>query len=132
MPYSARQVSELQAERDIVTYDGMDDATFLAAVTIEDIAVPNLVTAAEVFIAYVGAELPIRSSDEWQNLILLGTMNAGNSFYLQGNVLAVLTDVFAGGTQTRTNLIAMSTKDISRVEEIGLPTPTIFDVGRTI
>ena len=132
MPYSAKQISGLQAERDVATYDGMDDATFLAAVTVEDISVPNQVTAAEVFNAYVGAELPARSSDEWQNLILLGTMNAGNPFFLQGNVLAVLTGVFGAGTQTRANLIALSTRNIARYEEIGLPEPHIYDVARTI
>ena len=75
MPYNARQVSILQAERTDDPlgrgYSGMDNATFLASVTAEDISVPNEVTAAEVFNAYVGTELPARSSDEWQNLILL-------------------------------------------------------------
>ena len=131
MPYNAQQVSVLQAERDVATYDGMDDPTFLAAMTVEDISVPNEVTAAEVFNAYVGAELPARSSDEWQNLLLLGTMNSGNPFFLQGNVLAVLTSVFGAGTQTRTNLIALSTKNISRVEQLGLPPLTLVTVGRT-
>jgi hypothetical protein len=110
----------------------MDDATFFASVTAEDISVPNQVTAAEVFDAYVGTELPARSSDEWQNLILLGSMNAGNPFFLQGNVLAVLTGVFGAGTQTRTNLIALSTKNISRAEDIGLPVPSLGDVARTV
>ena len=132
MPYNAKQVSDLQVERDIVTYDGMDDATFLAAMTVEDISVPALTNAAEVFNAYVGAELPARSSDDWQNLILLGTMNAGNDFFLQGNILAVLTNVFGAGTQTRTNLIALSTKNISRATELGLPAPKLGDVARTV
>ena len=131
MPYNAKQVSDLQAERDIATYDGMDDATFLAAVTVENISVPNQVTAADVFNAYVGSDLPARASDEWQNLMLLGSMNAGNDFFLQGNVLAVLTAVFGAGTQTRTNLIALSTKDISRVTELGLPAPILADIART-
>ena len=132
MPYNSKQVSDLQAERDIVTYDGMDDATFLAAMTVEDISVPASTNAAAVFNAYVGAELPARSSDDWQNLILLGTMNAGNDFFLQGNILAVLTGVFGAGTQTRTNLIALSTKNISRATELGLPAPKLGDVARTI
>jgi len=132
MPYTEKQVSDLQAERNVVTYDGMDDATFLAAMTVENIAIPNLVTAAEVFNAYVGAELPARSSDEWQNLLLLGSMNAGNPFFLQDNVLAVLTGVFGAGTQTRTNLIALSTRNISRATELGLPTPKLGDIARTI
>jgi len=132
MPYTEKQVSDLQAERNVVTYDGMDDATFLAAMTVENIAIPNLVTAAEVFNAYVGAELPARSSDEWQNLLLLGSMNAGNPFFLQDNVLAVLIGVFGAGTQTRTNLIALSTRNISRATELGLPTPKLGDIARTI
>jgi hypothetical protein len=131
MPYNAQQVSVLQAERDLATYDGMDDPTFLAAITVEDIPVPNDVSAAEVFNAYVGSELPARSSDEWQNLMLLGSMNAASRFYLQGNVLAVLTGVFGAGTQTRTNLLALSTENISRAAELGLPTPTLGDVART-
>ena len=132
MPYSAKQVSDLQSERDVVTYDGMDDPTFLAAITVEDISVPASTNAAAVFNAYVGAELPARSSDDWQNLILLGTMNAGNDFFLEGNILAVLTNVFGAGTQTRTNLIALSTKNISRVEQLGLPEPILADVARTV
>lgn len=135
MPYDARQVSDLQAERTNDPhsrgYSGMTDSQFLASVTLKDIPQPRDTNAVEVFNAYVGSELPLRNSDEWQNLILLGSMNAGNPFRLEGNILAVLTDVFGAGTATRDNLIALSTENQSPAQIAGLPDPILADVERT-
>lgn len=109
----------------------MSDAQFHTSVNLEDIPQPRLTNTIEVFNAYVGSELPSRSSDEWQNLILLGSMNSGQSFLLEGNILLVLTNVFAQGTQTRINLIALSTENKSPAFLTGLPPPSLGDVGKT-
>lgn len=134
MPYSAKQVSLLQVERTndphSRSYSGMTDTQFLISVNLEDIPQPRKTNAAEVFNAYIGSELPARSSDEWQNLILLGSMNAGSDFLLEGNILAVLTSVFGAGTQTRTNLVALSSEDLSPARIAGLPPAILADVER--
>lgn len=137
MAYTSRQVSVLQSERTndphARSYSGMDDNQFLTSVNLADIAQPRLTDAAEVFNAYVGSELPARSSDKWQNLLLLGSMNAGNPFFLEGNVLAVLLDAFPSGTadSTRANLLVLSTEDKSPAALAGLPPPSLGDVERT-
>ncbi len=134
MPYSAKQVSDLQAERTddphARGYSGMTDVQFLTSVTLADIAVPRLTNTQEVFNAFVGSDLPARSSDEWQNLILLGSMNAGGEFSLTGNIFTVLDNIF-NGTSTATNLAALQTEDQSPAQIAGLPEPILADVERT-
>jgi len=134
MPYTAKQVSDLQTLRDDPTYDGQDDATFLAAVNAATVSVDRLTNTQEVFNAFVGSELPARASDEWQNIILMGTMNSGGSFALEGNVLAVLLDAFPtpAADATRAALNALRTENISPAQNAGLPAPSLGDVGRTI
>ena len=138
MPYSSKQVSVLQAERTndphTRSYSGMTDEQFLASVNLEDIAQPRQTNAAEVFNSYVGSELPARSTDEWQNLLLLGSMNAGNDFLLEGNILAVLLDAFPSpaADTTRANLLALSTEDKSPARIAGLPIAILPDVERTV
>ena len=135
MPYNSKQISELQSHRDADPhsrgYSGMSDSQFLASVNLADISQPRQTNSVEVFNALVGSDLPARSGDKWQNLMLLATMNSGGSFYLEGNILLVLTDIFGPGTDTRANLIALSTEDKSPAQIAGLPAPTIGDVVRT-
>jgi len=135
VPYNSKRLSDLQAERTNDphgrSYSGMNDAQFHTSVNLEDISVPRETNGVEVFNAYVGSELPSRSSDAWQNLILLGSMSAGNTFKLEGNILVVLKSAFGPGTQTRTNLIALTTEDKSPAFIAGLPIASLGDVGKT-
>lgn len=135
MPYNAKQLSDLQAERTndphSRSYSSMDDSQFHTSVNLEDVAQSRETNAIEIFNAYVGSELPARDSDDWQNLILLGSMNAGNQIKLEGNILAVLSSVFGSGTQTRTNLIALTTEDQSPAAIAGLPVASLGDCQKT-
>lgn len=137
MAYTVKQVSELQAERTNDPhsrgYSSMSDVQVHTSVNLADIPVDRLTNTQEIFEAYVGSELPARSSDKWQNLTLLGSMNSSVPVALEGNVLAVLLDAFPPGTAdtTRANLNALRTEDQSPVKIAGLPPALLLDVERT-
>jgi len=138
MPYTAAQVDTLQTERTNDPagrgYAGFNDAQFETSVNLADIAVNRFTNTQEIFEAYVGSELPARTSDEWQNLILLGSMNAGiEELSLEGNILAVLLDAFPSpfADTTRANLNALRTELQSRTQILGLPVAGASDVART-
>lgn len=135
MPYSASQVAQLQDERTNDphgrTYSGMDDLTFLASVNLADIPVlRNDITTQEIFETYVGADLPARNTDGWENLMLLGVMNNGSQLSLTGNLFIVLNAVF-NGTTTGTNLGNIQNRDDSPAKIAGLPPAVLADVVRT-
>ena len=137
MPYSASQVATLQAERtnDPHTrgYSGMDDAAFLTSVNLADISVlRNDITTQEIFEQYVGADLPLRNSDEWEDLMLLVSHNNGAQLSLgpATNLFLVLDNVF-NGTTTATNLASIQNRDDSPAKIAGLPPPSLGDVQRT-
>jgi hypothetical protein len=134
MPYSAKQVAELQTLRDDPTYDGMDDAAFHTAVNDPTVEVLRKdITTLEVFNTFIGADMPLRSSDEWQDLMLLMTANAAGTFSLQNgsNIYLVLQNAFVGKTNTLNALAAIQNKMISPAEAAGLPAPNLGDVART-
>jgi len=137
MPYSQDQVDTLQEERTNDPhsrgYSGMDDAQFETSVNLADIPVDRLTNTQEIFEAYESGELPARDSNEWQNLILLGSMNNGVQIALEGNVLAVLLDAFPSPSAdtTRSNLNALRTEDQSPAKIASLPVAQSFDVSRT-
>ena len=136
MPYTSGQVARLQAERTNDphgrTYSGMDDATFLASVNLADIAVLRTdVSTQEIFEQYVGAELPVRGGDDWENLMLLGAMNNGASLSMSGNIQTVLEAVFGPATTTRANLLAIKDRNDSPAKIAGLPQAILADVSRT-
>jgi len=136
MPYSASQVAQLQAERtndpNGRTYSAMDDAQFLTSVNLADIAVLRTdITTQEIFEQYVGADLPARGSDQWENLMLLGAMNNGANLSMTGNIQTVLEDVFGALTTTRANLLAIRDRNDSPAKIAGLPPAVLADVQRT-
>ena len=130
MPYSARQVFDLQAERDKSRYAGMTDAAFLALVTLEDVAVPRETSTKEIFDAIVDGEMPLRNTQAWDQLMMIAAFNAGESVQMGGGVLSALRGIFAAGT-TRTNLEALATELKSPIQIAGLPAPILADIART-
>ena len=137
MPYSGNQVATLQAERtnDPHTrgYSGMDDPTFLTSVNLADIPVlRNDITTQEIFEQYVGADLPVRGSAQWEDLMLVGAMNNGAQLNLgpTTNLFLVLDNVF-NGTSTATALAAIQNRNDSPAKVAGLPPPALGDVQRT-
>jgi hypothetical protein len=134
MPYTAKQVRELQTERDLPAYDGQDDATFLADVSALTKTRLNKVTSSDIFEAFVGSELPDADVSLNDATIISWVLSAAANtpVTLDGNISTALQSVFLGGTTTRDNLIALRDESISRLQELGLPSATLGDVGRTV
>ncbi len=135
MPYTSKQVLVLQAERTIDpharSYSGMDDAQFLASVTLQDIPRPRDINTRDIFNEIVGADLPGVGTAERADLELVMMSNAGQQFTIEGNVLLALQSIFGVATPTRANLITLSTIDKSPAELLSLPVPTLSDISRT-
>ena len=134
MPYSAKQVADLQAERDKIEYDGQDDATFLAAILVEDVSAPlTTITAGQLFEAIVPSEFQALTSAQQarvDRLLSLGSdiiVGPSNSVQAVQELLAT----FGGGSVTVQTLAALRDQTISRVASLGLPTPKLGDVART-
>ena len=134
MPYSAKQVSDLQAVRDNPIYDGMDDAAFLAAILTKDAEAPRAsITAGELFESIVPAEFQaLSAADKTRVDRLLGLgaeiiVGPGNAHQAVQELLAT----FGGGSATVTALAAVRDVKITRAAAAGLPDPKLGDVART-
>ena len=139
MPYTAKQVSDLQAERtnDPLTrgYSGMADAAFLISITAEDRDNPRItMSAGEIFEQVDAAEfnaLNTGNKARVDRVLGLGAeiiVGPGNSHQAVSELVAT----FGGGSATLTSLAALRDQKFSRAEEIGLPAPILSDVARTI
>ncbi len=138
MPYSAKQVSDLQAERtnDPLTrgYSGFDDAAFFASITADDRPNPlTTMSAGVIFNTIVPAEFAALAAadktrvDRVLNLgaeVIIGPDNSPNA-------VQELLATFGGGSATITALAALRDQSQTRANEIGLPNPILADVQRT-
>jgi len=134
MPYSAKQVSDLQAERDLPTYNGQDDATFLAAITAETVDAPlTSITAGQLFEAIVPSEFQTLSQAQQARVDRLLGLGAEVIIGPDNSPQAVqeLLATFGGGSTTVQTLAALRDQKTSRAAELGLPTPILADVERT-
>jgi len=134
MPYTAKQVSDLQSERDLPAYDGMDDATFLAAMLVEDKDNPRTtMSAGEFFEAIVPAEFQALTAAEKVRVDRMLSLGADIIIGPDNSPQAVqeLLATFGGGSVTVTTLAAMRDTKQSRAQELGLPAPKLGDVQRT-
>ena len=138
MPYNAKQVSDLQAERtdDPLTrgYSGFTDAQFFTSITAVDRPDSRtIMSAGEVFQAIVPSEfqaLNVADQDRVDRVLGLGAeiiIGPGNS----PNAVQELVSTFGGGSATIAALAALRDQLQSRVTEIGLPNPILADVERT-
>jgi len=138
MPYTARQVSILQAERtnDPLArgYSGMNNAQFFTSITTVDR--PNersIMSAGEIFETIVGSEfIALSNANKARVDRLLGlgaeiVIGPGNAHQAVQELLAT----FGGGSATVAALAALRNQLQSRVQEIGLPDPILADVQRT-
>ena len=133
MPYTAKQVSDLQAERtgDPLTlgYSAMTDAQFLSSITTENRNRNRTsMTGSEVLNAVDGPEysgLTDVKKDSFWGLLGIGDLDPF------GVEASVMQDIF-GASQTITDLQAARVEQISRATEIGLPAPVLVDVARTV
>ena len=138
MPYSAKQVSALQAERTDDPlgrgYAGMSDVQFLASVNAEDRDNPrSTISAGELFEAIVPAEfqaLDAAKKVRVDRLLGLGAelvVGPGNAHQAVQELIAT----FGVGSDTLTALAALRDVQYSRASELGLPPPILADVERT-
>ena len=138
MPYTAKQVFDLQAERtdDPLTrgYSGMNDAAFLVSITAEDRDNPRTtMSSGEIFEQVDSAEFIALSAGDKERVdrvLGLGAeiiVGPGNSHQAVSELVAT----FGGGSNTLTALAALRDEQFSRAAEIGLPVPKIHDVART-
>lgn len=138
MPYSAKQVSDLQVERTndplARSYSGMTDAVFLLSMTAEDRPAPiAIISSGQLFEAIVASEFQALSSTDKvrvDRLLGLGAeviIGPGNAHQAVQELLAT----FGGGSETISNLTTLRDQLQSRAREIGLPDPILADVART-
>ena len=134
MPYTAKQVSVLQAERTndplVLTYSGMDDAAFLASITgLTRTRNRDTMTGSEIYNSIDETEwlalTDIQRQEIWDILHLGADLNP---FGLEATRFIA---IFGVGT-TLSALADLRTVSISRAAELGLPTPTLFDIARTV
>ncbi len=137
MAYTQKQVAELQAERtdDPVGrgYAGMTDAQFQTAVTTADIQrIKNTITGSELFAQTDSAEyvlLTEAQKTQWLGLCAIDVLDVLNA---SSPAAPIVTDLFGNPSVTRTAVLAYREETVARYEELGLPFPTIGDVGRTV
>ena len=138
MPYTAKQVSDLQDERtdDPLTrsYSGMTNAQFLSSITAIDRPDPRTsMSAGEIFESVDAAEFnaltdPLK--ERVDRVLGLGAeivVGPGNNH----QAVQELITAFGGGSATIASLSALRDQLQSRAREIGLPEPILADVART-
>jgi len=139
MPYSAKQVFDLQQERtnDPLgrVYSGMSDVQFLASIIAEDRDNPRTsISSGELFESIVPAEfqaLSVAEQARVDRLLGLGAdiiVGPGNAHQAVSELLST----FGGGSATVAALVAIRDQLFSRAVELGLPTPILADVQRTV
>ena len=138
MPYTAKQVNDLQNERtnDPLSrgYSGMTDVQFLSSITTENrVIARTLLNAGEIFEQIDAAEftaLSAASKGRVDRVLGLGAniiVGPGNNHQAVQELIAA----FGGASATLTNLAALRDELKSRAVELGLPNPNLGDVQRT-
>lgn len=138
MPYSAKQVGVLQAERTndplVRGYSGMTNPQFLTSITTTDrVKARTSVSAGEIFEQIDATEFAALSPSgtiRVDRVLGLGAeviVGPGNAHQAVQEMIAA----FGGGSATMTALAALRDQLFSRAEELGLPPPILADVQRT-
>jgi hypothetical protein len=101
-------------------YSGMNDqiaANKLNATDTGRTQVRNSVSKLEIFKGIVNSEWPTTAilQNKLQTMFALDTIDPSNA-----NIQAIITSIFAAGTATRANIIAMATQTVSRATELAL------------
>lgn len=138
MPYNAKQVSDLQAERTIDPltrgYSGFTDVQFLTSITTENRDNPlTSISSGVLFEAIDVVEFQALSvSDKTRVDRLLGlgaevVVGPGNAHMAVQELL----NTFGSGSTTVTTLATIRDQQFSRAAELGLPVPILADIART-
>lgn len=137
MPYSAKQVSILQAERTndplVRGYSGMDDAAFLTSITTADRTnARTIMSSGEIFEQLDQTEFAaLTAADQARVDRILGLgaeviVGPGNTHAVQEFIAT-----FGSASATLAALQVLRDQLFTRAEEIGLPIPNLGDVQRT-
>ena len=138
MPYTAKQVNDLQNERTndplVRGYSGMTDAQFLASVTTVDrVNARTTMSAGEIFEQVDAAEFAALNNTNKarvDRVLGLGAeviVGPGNNHQAVQEMIAA----FGGGSNTLSALAVLRDQLFSRAEELGLPPPILADAQRT-
>jgi len=138
MPYTAKQVADLQEERTndplVRSYSGMTDVQFLTSITTENRDNPlTSISSGVLFESIDVAEfqaLPVSDKTRVDRLLGLGAevvVGPGNAHMAVQELL----NTFGGGSTTVTTLAAIRDQQFSRAAELRLPVPILADVQRT-
>lgn len=138
MPYTAKQISDLQDERtdDPLTrsYSGMTNAQFLSSITAIDRPDSRIsMSAGEIFESVDSVEfdaLTAALKARVDRVLGLGAeivVGPGNNH----QAVQELITAFGGGSATIASLSALRDQLQTRAKEIGLPEPILSDVART-
>ena len=138
MPYTAKQVNDLQNERTndplVRGYSGMDDVQFLASITAVDrVNARTTMSAGEIFEQIDAGEftaLPAGDKARVDRVLGLGAeviVGPGNAHQAAQEMIAT----FGAGSATMIALASLRDQLFSRAQELGLPPPILADVQRT-
>lgn len=123
--------NELLADPVALGYAGKTDAQAAALIMATNTGrtlARRSVTKNEILNALVSSEMPATNSAQalkLQIIMMCDTVDASNT-----NVRNMFGDIFAPGTTTRTNLLALGSRTVSRAEELSLGTVLEVDVQR--
>ena len=137
MPYEGFQLTKLQAERDKAAYDGMDNATFLAAFNALTVDAPrSVMSAGEILDTVDKTELIAVLADPTKKAYLDLVLGAGSEIIIgpTNDHMAVdaLQAAFAGsGGVSIAALAALRAVKISPAQAAGLPPADVAAVSRT-
>ena len=122
--------TELTTDPVALGYSGLSHAAAAAKLNATDTGrtLPRTaVPVAEIFNAIVNADWPAVGSQAESKLMALLQMQSIDASH--ANTRAIIGSVFGAGTQTRTNLLALGSRTVSRAEELGLGLVTEGDVA---
>lgn len=110
-------------------YSGMTTEQVRVSLCTEDRpADVDSVSGQDIFEAVVPADytaLSVESKQLFGTIVGMGTIKVGGA-----NTKAALANMFSGATATLAALVALQTRQVSRLVELGLPVPALSDIDK--
>lgn len=122
-------ITKLKAELTDPRYSGMtDEEVAIDLNTVNRTRNVESVTGHQIFEAVAPGEYSALSADD--RTLLLGIIGMGTILVNGDNTKTALLAMFGAGTDTRTNLAALQTEDVSRATELGLGKFALSDIAK--
>jgi len=116
----AKLVDELTNDPEGIGYAGWDKKQIRASLLAETRPAPTIsITGQEIFEATAAEDLALLSAD--QRAMYYAIIGMGTILVNGANTKAALLAMFGVDTDTRANLAALQTRNISRAQELGIP-----------